>query len=34
MQLNTSAANRHRQAEQVDPLLLPYRLGDLELGNR
>ena len=34
MQLNTSAANRHRQAEQVEPLLLPYRLGDLELGNR
>ena len=34
MQLNTSAANRYQQAEQVEPLLLPYRLGDFELANR
>jgi N-ethylmaleimide reductase len=34
MQLNSSAANVHRPAEQVEPLSLPYRLGDLELRNR
>src|SRR5262245_819716 len=34
MQLNSNAANPHRQAEQVEPLLRPYRLGDLELANR
>src|SRR5262245_763102 len=34
MQLNNSAANRHRQAEPVEPLSSPYRLADLELANR
>src|SRR5262245_12990230 len=34
MQLNSSAANVRQPADQAEPLLLPYRLGDLELRNR
>jgi N-ethylmaleimide reductase len=35
MQGNTAVANHRPQVEQqVDPLFMPYRLGDLELNNR
>jgi N-ethylmaleimide reductase len=34
MQLKNSAANHHQQAEQVESLLSPYRLGNLDLANR